>query len=259
MKKLHVLAFGMFILGCQFITGQQAVNNKLLNDFQSDDWQLVQEAKDDIENQESRYLEDVINLFESKETKKLQNTGDLIYPGAKKFFGHGQIIDYDIDRISIRAGWLLEDLTFQNFGFSGIHIHEDELIGYIKITFPNFYNNSANRKLLSDCTTQKKRDLMLELCIEKVKNWFSIYGQNWKRFNALSEALKSYDEKRQVKALFYLRNGTTSCTGLTKDSYKAYLEELIRKLSRVGIKRVSENAKLILMDDDYDWLSIKAN
>jgi hypothetical protein len=49
---------------------------------------------------------------------QLRETWDLIYPGAKTFYGHGYSVDYDLDWLSAKAGWALENLTFQNFGFA---------------------------------------------------------------------------------------------------------------------------------------------
>jgi hypothetical protein len=69
--------------------------------------------------------------------------------------------------------------------------------------------------------------------------------------------LKSTDEKRQVKALFYIRNGISKCSGLTKDVYYDQLSREIVRLSGSDVQRISENAKLILLDTRLEWLSIK--
>ena len=257
MKSKSYLIIITLCISLSGIYGQEAVINNLINDFTSTDWNLVSAAKEDLENMQAGALSDIMKLLKNNTKKKLVNTGDLIYPGADKFYGHGQMIDYDIDHLAIRAGWLLEDLTFQNFGFSGVHIQGDQLLDFIKLTFPEYYNNSQNRKKLANSSESQLRQLIEELSVKKAESWYSLQGENWSRLDALEEALKSYDEKREVKALFYLRNGKTKCTGLSKDSYKTQLEELIENLSNVGIKRISENAKLILMDDKFDWLSVK--
>jgi hypothetical protein len=74
---------------------------------------------------------------------------------------------------------------------------------------------------------------------------------------SLEKGLNSQDEKSQVKALFYLRNGKTACKGLNQKFYKSKLSKVIEKLSNSSTSRVSENAKLIMLDSDYSWLFIK--
>ena len=242
---------------CYFQLGFNQEIDKLVKDFKSSDWTVVVVAKKNLENFEAKALPELINLLNDNSVIKLENISDLIYPGAEKFFGHGQIIDYDIDKISIRAGWLIEELTFQNFGFSGIHIQESKLIDYIKFSFPEYYNNSSNRQKLENSSTLEKRDLIMKLSYDKVINWWKKESGNWNRFNAIMDALNSTDEKRQVKALFYIRNGTTKCAGLTKDKYESEIRDKINELSKVKLKRVSEHAKLILLDKNYEWLNIK--
>jgi hypothetical protein len=45
--------------------------------------------------------------------------------------------------------------------------------------------------------------------------------------------------------------------GLDESFYKSRLENVVMKLSKAEMSRVSENAKLIMLDGNYDWLSIK--
>ena len=71
------------------------------------------------------------------------------------------------------------------------------------------------------------------------------------------EALKSFDEKRQVKVLFYMRNGETKCDGLTRDFYYEEISKEIVRLSGSDVQRISEHAKLILLDSKLDWLEMK--
>jgi hypothetical protein len=110
---------------------------------------------------------------------------------------------------------------------------------------------------VNELTVSGKRKLIRSLSIEQAKNWWQISSQSWNRLTALEEALYSQDEKCQVKALFYMRYGKTLCKGLNEDFYKSRLESTIMKLTKAELNRVSENAKLIMLDSDYDWLSIK--
>jgi hypothetical protein len=237
-------------------TGNEPIK-QLIDEFISNDWPTVMLAKEKIENLGSEGIPEIIALMNDCKVHKLQNTGDLIFPGAEKYFGHGQIIDYDIDDICVRAGWLLEELTFMNFGFSGIHLPADELTDFIRKSFPAYHSNGINRRQIEELNESGKRKLIRSLSIEQVKDWWQIAEQQWNRLNALEQALNSHDEKCQVKALFYLRNGKTRCMGLDESFYKSRLENVVMKLSKAEMSRVSENAKLIMLDGNYDWLSIK--
>lgn len=254
-KKLLIVVIAVGYMLISF--NQEQSVDELIKDFQSNDWPTVIKAKENLENLEGKSIPELMNLLDSCSINKLQNTGDLIYPGAEKFYGHGQIIDYDIDDMCIRAGWLLEEISFQKFGFDGVHIQEDRLISYIKYNFPDYYNSKDNKDKLEKSTTPEKRSLIKDLSIKKAQDWWKKESKDWNRLNALVDALKSDDEKRQVKALFYIRNGRTQCTGLTKSYYEKNIHGIINELSKVQTKRVSEHAKLILLDMNYEWLKIK--
>jgi hypothetical protein len=229
----------------------------IIAEFLSNDWPAVLAAKEKLENAGPSVIPDIIALLADCKTNKLQNTGDLIYPGAEKFFGHGQIIDYEIDINCIRAGWLLEDLTFIDFGFTGIHLPVSELVDFIKTDFPDYYSIPENQKLLGGMEETEKRELIRTLSIKRVNAWWLAESKQWNRLSALEKALTSTDENSQVKALFYLRNGKTSCKGLNQKYYKTRLSKTVEKLSKSETNRVSENAKLIMLDSDFSWLGLK--
>ncbi|MBN1598270.1 MAG: hypothetical protein JW894_08245 [Bacteroidales bacterium] len=253
-KVIAILLTSAVLFSCSFA---QVDISSLIKDFVSEDWKTVQEAKIALENLEGEAIPDVIPLLDRDETVKLKNTGSLIYPGAQRFFGHGQIVDYAIDNLSIRAGWLLEELTFNNFGFTGLHLPDEELVGFIKITFPDYYNNSQNRKKIESSAADELRNLIHKLCIAEAKTWWKAESGSWTRLQALVDGLHSFDEKRQVKALFYMRNGKTRCTGLDKDYYIDNISSLIVRLSSSDTKRVSEHARFILFDTQFTWLDDK--
>lgn len=257
MKKKNLCIILSFLAINYLCFSQESKISDLLNDFESNNWPTVLQAKESLENLESMSIPALIDLLKKDENKKLTNTGDLIYPGAEKFFGHGQIIDYDIDKINVRAGWLLEDLTFKNFGFSGIHIEASGLSDFIKNKFPEYYNNQKNREIIEKSSEKEKRELIRELSIKEAKDWWKKEGDKWSRYNSLIKSLQSNDERSQVKGLFYLRNGKSSCKGLTKEAYKEKIEPLVIELSKSNLKRISEQAKLIMVDSEFDWMAIK--
>lgn len=245
--------FAMVIMTCRFVEAQ----SQLLNDFTSSDWKLIKSSKLKLEDLQGGIIPEVIKLLDRDDKVNVVNTGSLIYPGAEKFYGHGQILDYDIDYISIRAGWLLEEIAFQNFGFTGIHLPESDLVNHIKITFPNYYNNSSNRKKIDSASGAELRSIAQSLSIKSAKEWWANNKSNFSRLEALVSSLKSFDEKRQVKALFYLRNGTTACKDLTKEVYYEEISKEIVRLSGSDVQRIAEHAKLILLDSKLEWLSMK--
>jgi hypothetical protein len=230
---------------------------QLLADFTGSDWQKVKESKISLENMQMIVIPDLILLLDKKEKVKLTSTGSLIYPGAEKFFGHGQILDYDIDYIAIRAGWLIEETAFQNFGFTGIHLPKDEMSDFIRITFPEYYSNPDNLKKIQLASQDELRSIIQDLAVRQTKKWWEEESVDFSRLNALVDALRSPDEKQQVKALFYMRNGTSKCDGLSKDVYYDLLIKEVGRLSSSDIQRISENAKLILLDTKFEWLALK--
>jgi hypothetical protein len=259
MKKMRPFFAVTF---CIFITCNAVAQSDIagfINDFTSDDWKVVRDAKFKLENLEAAAIPEIIKLLDREDTVKLTNTGSLIYPGASKFYGYGQMIEYDIDKLAIRGGWLLEDLTFNNFGFSGCHLAPEDQMNFIKITFPEYYNNANNRKVLEASSEAELGKIIFKLSVKNTKEWWAAEGKSWNRLQALSQALRSFDEKRQVKALFYLRNGETKCTGLTKEYYFENIAKEIVRLSSSETQRVSEHALNILSDTKLLWLENKNN
>jgi hypothetical protein len=258
MKKIALLMIWIGLVNSAFSFAGDKNLEKLFSEFKSTDWPTVLKAKESIENMEAAGIPQLISLLNDFSVRKLKNTGDLIYPGTRKFYGHGQIVDYNIDEMCIRAGWLLEDLTFQNFGFAGIYLPENELNAFIQFNFSEYYNNSHNKQGLENMSVSEKRKVIRSLSIKNAQAWWTLKSAKWNRLDALVDALLSTDEKCQVKALFYMRNGKTYCSGLTQTFYQANIEGIVRNLAKNDLKRISENAKLILMDIDFEWLEMKS-
>lgn len=252
-KNTAVLLLSVCFLN--LLSGQD--KKQWLSDFKSNDWKKVKPAKLSLESLQGDVIPDLISLLDNKDKVSLENTGNLIYPGALKFYGHGQILDYDIDYMLVRAGWLLEEISFANFGFSGIHLTDDEARDFIKMTFPEYYNNSSNRKKIESAQNPELRKIITDLSVASAKAWWASEKTTFSRLNSLVEALQSFDEKQQVKALFYLRNGRTRCDGLTREYYYNEIIKEVGRLSGSDVQRISENAKLILLDTKLEWLSIK--
>jgi len=230
--------------------------NVLMDELKNNDWVIVKDAKKKLENNPYAALPHLIALLSDNEYIPLTNTGDLIYPGAKKYYGHGQIINYDIDYFAIRVGWVLEQITFQNFGFSYIHDRDEKIMSHIKNHFDKYMDQNDYARL-ENSSADVQREKLLNLCIKKAKDWYNDDASEWNRLSALQNALESNDPKRQVNALNYLRKGETKCHGLDKKTYKSELLPLVKNLTASNSPRVAEQAKYLVKDDALEFLLIK--
>ena len=239
------------------VVGSYAIDvDKLIRDFSGNDWQTILNAKKELENLEEIALPQIVELLDQDKLVKIQNTGDLIYPGAEKFYGHGIIVDYDIDNLAIRGGWLLEEITFQNFGFSTIHDRDENLMSNIKINFKDFLNEGYLKKL-KNMTPDQLRVEMKKMAIKKAKDWWLNESTDWNRLQGIIDALHSDDSRRQILALQYLKSGESKCKGLTIEAYLDELKGRITYLSKSKIKRISEQSIFILNDSDFEFIRIK--
>ena len=179
---------------------------------------------------------------------KLRNTMDLIYPGAERFYGHGFIVPYELDWIAVRAGWVLEELTFQDFGFREVALTKDALIdGLLDRPVREAANLPPEPETLpSD----------LDSAVTRAREWYATLDLRT-CLGSLIEALTSGRETRQMDALGWLRHGRTPCDGLDVESYGRDIEPLVRQLASGGTEPVREQARLLLRDEEMYWLSIK--
>ncbi|HYX07225.1 MAG TPA: hypothetical protein VE912_10880, partial [Bacteroidales bacterium] len=234
----------------------QANLDQAIKNFESNDWVLVSEARTTLEEAGMDALPALFSLLKEDKIVKLTNTGDLIYPGAVRFYGHGEIIDYDIDQLPVRAGWLIEKITFQNFGFSYIHDLEINLVNHIKYHFSSSEIEQFISKPVNSLSIDEQRELIKDLSVYNAQNWWKD-NASADRLDCLESALSSKDDKRQVDALQYLRTSTVPVEGLTKEAYNKKLLPQIKKLAGDQTKRISEQAKYILNDKTYEFLKIK--
>jgi len=198
----------------------------------------VYQVKDSIVDRGKEIIPQLIILLEDTSFIKLENTADLIYPGAEKFYGHGWAVPYDIDWISVRSAWLLEEITFQNFGYLNLPLNEGKITQL---------HDKVSRQ---DLITYRKS------LADSVTKWWDKNKSTWTRFNALKEALSSNNIQRQNFALYYLRFDKTNCEDLTADKYNTELKPLVEKI-KSRKSEGSEQAQYLLDDKEYHWLKIK--
>jgi hypothetical protein len=150
----------------------------------------------------------------------------------------------------VRAGWLLEELTFQNFGFSETARAGFSLQPPPKSDPPDPY---ASEALVPGTEAFRLRPAVL-----RADSWYAKHGHGWSRFEAIREALLSDDPFRQLKALSYLGGGVSPCAGLTMQSFHLVLEPIVRALASSATDHaVKRQAELLLADDGGFWWLMK--
>jgi hypothetical protein len=236
-------------------TGQQDEVTRLIEGLRSSDWPTVYRAKWRLECLQGEGIEALLGLLEVRARVLLTETADLIYPGAKEFYGHGWVVDYDLDYIPARAGWALEELTFQDFGFSEGRIKHDELLAAVI----EGKRDVALKEVAGERKDILGRERAITQACERAKAWWTRRGKDWSRFSALKETLGSGNVMQQAKTLEWVRYGVSQCDGLDPKSYERELLPLVKKLAKSEDEEVRAQAELLLGDDEGWWWKYKTD
>jgi hypothetical protein len=195
----------------------------------------VKYAKLELENYQKIIIPKIIALL--YDTSKIGihvNEPGVFFANANVSYykGTGGTIPYNLDWLSIRAGWLLEELTFNDFGYSS------------KVRSQTYSTNSTIvwEKIATAASLKKDRKIMAE----KVAAWWQKNKATWTRLGALKEALQSNNEVRYTKAIFYMntRYYRTSCDGLTDEVFNTEIKPLLKALK-------TENGYLELLIENF--------
>lgn len=194
----------------------------------------VYPSKLTLENYQKEVIPKLIDLSNDTTFVKLTETADLIYPGTQEWYGHGYYIPYAMDWISIRAGWLIEEITFQDFGYE---------------------TTNTGNLIWKDKPEGEKLKELRKLQAAKVKKWWKENGAKWTRVESLKEALLSNNVNRISKAVQFLRFGQTKCDGLNKEVFLREIKPLVIKLrdsknqdiKEIGVQLENENLDNWLM------------
>lgn len=245
-----------FLLAFNLCFAQSQVDT-LVNQLKQSDFGKIYKSQEGIINSQKEGIPKLIELLKDTSFIKLENTADLIYPGASQFYGHGWIVNYDIDWISSRSAWFLEEITFQNFGYRDLTITEDKLMNLYKQHYTTEYLKKGYHDIDFKNKTPREHLKMFRLMLaDSVSKWWDKNKNTWTRFTALKSALASNDEQRQSLALHYLRFEKTLCDGLTSENYDAELKPLVQRIKESQNSQ-AEQAKYLLNDSEYYWLKIK--
>lgn len=245
----------IFILTLKPCTAQSQLDN-FISQLRQSNFGKVYQVKDSIINYGKDAIPKLISLLSDTSFVKLNNTADLIYPGAEKFYGHGWIVNYDIDWISVRAAWLLEEITFQDFGYRDMSINEDKLMKLHKENYTSYLQTGSHSNDFKITTPREQLKIYRLMLADSVTKWWDRNGETWTRYNALKKSLSSMNVQQQSSALHFLRFDETKCDGLTLDKYKDELKPLVEKI-KASKNEEAEQAQYLLDDDEYYWFKIK--
>ena len=216
----------------------------LIRDLSGQDWLTIQRAKEGLEARPKEAIPALLALLDRRDVLPLINTLDLIYPGAETFYGHGYIVDYDLDSLAVRAGWVLEAITFQDFGFREGSIGEEAL-------FKAMREHGAGDMPLAEVTGQEGPPFgrtHLPRSTALARAWWEKAGPRWTRLRAITEALDSGSVNRQIEVFTWLRFGTTACDGYGPKWFEAHVRPRAQKLTSSPDRGVREQAELLLHD-----------
>ena len=214
---------------------------KYLDDFGDSDWRKVFPAKDSlmaIGKEAIPYLLEMMK--DQKKFVKLQNTADLIYSGATEYYGHGWFIPYDLDWIAIRAGWALEELTFQNFEFLENSITQVDLVQLHKDNYEEYIQTGKH-----GMNFERESFKKLAKSIKKAVRWWTSSQQDWTNVGAIKEALNSEDAIRQISAMQHLRYPNYETEGLTDNYFQKELKPRLLELRKSKNGEIAQEAKLL--------------
>ncbi|MBF4516027.1 hypothetical protein IRZ71_06725 [Flavobacterium sp. ANB] len=224
--------------------------DSLFNEFKKNSFYAsIYPAKKELENYQIAVIPKLIKLLSDTTFVKLKGTADLIYPGTTTYYGHGHYIPYNMDWISIRSGWLLEDLTFQDFGYKNSEVNDETLMKLMKENYYDYINNGTYELDWKNKTSQQKNIEYKKILFKKTEKWWKENRKKWNRISAIKEALKSNNENRLSNVFQYLRFGNSKCDNLTKEIYLKEIEPLILVLKEANTyPEIQEQIKLILSD-----------
>lgn len=243
----------LFVLGSMFINiHAQKINSRkidsLFSEFKKESFYgNVYPAKQKLENYQEIIIPELIALLKDTSFLKLTNTFDLIYPGTTTYYGHGHYIPYDIDWISVRAGWLLEEITFQDFGYKNSHVNDDTLLQLAKENYYDYIKKGTYDLDWKNKTSKQKNIEYRKMLSIKAKKWWKENQKKWNRISAIKEALQSNNESRLSNVFQYLRYGESKCDNLTKEKYENEVLPIILALNKTTkYPEIQEQIDLII-------------
>ncbi|MEM0575828.1 hypothetical protein [Flavobacterium polysaccharolyticum] len=237
--KLKII-LGLAIITVTSCFGQKTKVDSLLTEFKKKSfYRNVYPAEQELENYQKIILPELIKLLKDTSIVKLTDTADLIYPGSTTFYGHGHYIPYDMDWISVRSGWLLEEITFQDFGYKNSEVNDETLFKLMKENY-NSYVEKGNYDLDWKNKTSNKKIIEYQKILSKnAEKWWKENHKKWNRISAIKEALQSDNENRLNNVFQYLRFGDSQCDNMTRELYNIEIKPII-----ISLKETTKYSKI---------------
>lgn len=196
------------------------VSAKLRQRFVGNDWRKVQRAAVKLESADRAGAAALISMLRRNRRVRLTNTGDLVYPGAVRAASEGRVIQYELDWTADRVGWVLEALTFDDFGFASA---------------------STDATASTGVAAQRRARAVLS-----ARAWWRAHRTRWSRLDAVRDALAGAAD-RQRRVLHWLRFGTTPCRGFDARFFYDEVVPLVRVIyERTRDREVRELAGDVL-------------
>lgn len=242
MKKILFTTF--FLLIFHFIGYSQQSLTKMINSIKGKDFEKIYSNRNKITDYQQQAIPLLIALLKDTSFVELDHMpGGFFYDGYPNVLCGRAVkesLPYSLNLICIRASWLLEEITFQDFGYKDLSI----------------YDYDTQSEHLKDSVEIVQLQEQLIKMSDTVTAWWKTNSSTWTRFNALKEALVSNVDFRGRSALRYLLAGRTKCDGLTIDSYNKELKPLVQAIK----DKNEENAVYandLISDDTYYWFGQK--
>ncbi|RED26431.1 hypothetical protein BD847_0349 [Flavobacterium cutihirudinis] len=246
MKQIFII--GLMIITVNSCFGQKAKVDSLLTEFKKKSFYgNVYPAKQELENYQKIIIPELIKLLKDTSFVKLTNTADLIYPGSTTFYGHGHYIPYDMDWVSVRSGWLLEEITFQDFNYKNSAVNDETLLKLMKENYNDYLEKGTYDLDWKNKTSNQKNREYRKILSKNVEKWWKENKKNWSRISAIKEALNSNNENRLSNVFQYLRYGDSKCDKMTKEVYDIEIKPIIISLKETTeYSEIQQQIKLLL-------------
>lgn len=212
-------------------------SSPLIEALSSESWPRVDCARFNLVETGKPAIPLLLELLDNDRRRPLRDTLDLSYPGHPNLHGHGYYIDYALDCVGVRAGWALESLLFQDFGYR-------ELSNLSELKSPGATEERRGTELLG----------RLRASAQRARTWWSVHSKSWDRLDALLQAVESPDPTRQTSALDWLAAGDTQIPGFSDSTYASRVRPVLVRLAASGHRCQAVAAGLLKLDKEYHYI-----
>lgn len=238
---LFLALLALWLPGSVFAQNKQL--DSLFKAFSGRDFdQVVLPAKQALEQKQKEVIPALIQLLQNPEQAKLYYSQQLMYPGSKRVVEENEIIvPYELDWISVRAGWLLEEICFKDFGYRSLATL-DPSFEEIKHHNRNEENEQIYAVDWQNRLPQEQINQSRKKLATAVASWWEQNKNEWTRVKAIKEALQSNNEYFIGKALDFISDYApykNSCDNFF-DAYPNEIRPLIVLLKHSLFKSLPE-------------------